>query len=150
MRIAIATDHAGFTTKEALKHFLEAQGHVVKDYGTFNQESCDYPDYAQAVAEGVAQGREEKGVLVCGAGIGMSVAANKVPGIRAALCHDLYTARMSREHNDANVLVLPARIVAEPLAEEILKVFFSTSFEGGRHANRLKKIEALERKYNKP
>jgi ribose 5-phosphate isomerase B len=149
LKIAIATDHAGFQVKEALRVFLAKLGHEAKDYGAFNEQASDYPDFAQAVGEAVAQGREERGLLVCGAGIGMSVAANKVPGIRAALCHDEYTARMSRAHNDANVLVLPARVTALPLCEEIVKIFLSTPFEGGRHERRVNKISGIEKKYSK-
>ncbi len=144
MRIAIGTDHAGFDFKEELKLWLQAQGHAVQDEGTHSRERCDYPDYAAAVARSVVAGRVEQGILICGTGIGMSIAANKVRGIRAALVHDLYTARMSREHNDANVLVLPARMIALEYAREICKVWFSSQYEGQRHQVRLDKIAALE------
>jgi ribose 5-phosphate isomerase B len=149
MKIAIGTDHAGFEFKEGMKKFLKSQGHKVLDLGTHSLKRCDYPDYALKVARAVVEKKVAQGVLVCGAGIGMSVAANKVPGIRAALCHDLYTARMSRAHNNANILVLPARIVAPTLGEEIAKVYLSTRFEGGRHRGRLEKIRQIEKMYSR-
>jgi ribose 5-phosphate isomerase B len=149
LNIAIATDHAGYEAKEHFKKFLGSLGHSVQDYGTDSEAACDYPDFALKLGEAVAAGKQELGLLICGAGIGMSVAANKVPGVRAALCHDLYTARMGRAHNDANVLVIPARIVALPLAEEILKTFLATAFEGGRHAKRVAKIAEIEQRYSK-
>jgi ribose 5-phosphate isomerase B len=144
MRIALGTDHAGYDFKEAVLAFLKARGHDVQDLGTYSRESCDYPDYAERVCKQVVQGDARFGVLVCGSGIGMSIAANKVRGIRAALCHDLYTARMARSHNDANVIVLPSRLIALPIAEEMLDLFLATPFEGGRHAGRLEKIAKME------
>jgi len=144
MRLSIGTDHAGFAFKEGLKAWLQAQGHAVQDEGAHSLERCDYPDFAQAVAERVAGGGADKGILICGTGIGMSIAANKVKGIRAALVHDLYTARMSREHNDANILVLPARMIAPEYAQEICKTWFASQYEGQRHQARLDKITSLE------
>lgn len=141
MVIALGADHAGWELKEALKAWLIENGHQILDFGTHSPESVDYPDYAVQVAESLASGKAERGVLVCGTGIGMAMAANKVPGVRAALCGDLYTARMSREHNDANVLVLPARFVSEDEGVEILRAWLDTRFEGGRHARRVAKIE---------
>lgn len=149
MKIAIGTDHAGFEFKEDLKKFLEAQGHQVSDMGAFDKQPSDYPDFALKLGEAVVAGTVERGILVCGAGHGMSIAANKIPGIRAATCHDEYTARMSREHNDANVLVLPARVIAVSRGQELASLFIKTMFEGGRHARRLEKIHDIERKYSK-
>ena len=149
MKIAIASDHAGFELKEKLKEFLNELGYGYKDFGTFSKESVDYPDYALRVAESVAEKKFERGILVCGTGIGMSMAANKVPGIRAALCYDEKTARLSREHNDANILTLGARLTSEKKAKEIVKVWLKTEFAGGRHSRRLKKIEEIERMYSK-
>jgi ribose 5-phosphate isomerase B len=144
MKIALATDHAGYDFKEALQVFLKEQGYDVQDLGAYDKEPSDYPDYAERVGKYVAQGSVQFGILVCGAGIGMSIAANKVHGIRAALCHDLYTARMGRAHNNANVLVLPSRIIALTIGKEITQIFLNTPFEGGRHAARVDKIMKLE------
>ncbi len=149
MKIAIGTDHAGFDFKEALKAYLESKGHAVTDYGAASKEACDYPDFAEKVGEAVAAGRQERGILVCGAGHGMSIAANKVPGVRAANCYDDYSTRMSRAHNDANVLVLPARVIAASRGQELADLFISTQFEGGRHARRVDKIREIERKNSK-
>ncbi len=149
MRIALGTDHAGFLFKEDLKHFLESKGHEVKDYGTHDDAPCDYPDFALAVGLAVASGTEAFGILVCGAGHGMAIAANKVPGVRAATCGDEYATRMSRQHNDANVLVLPARVIAVPRGRELATLFLETPFEAGRHALRLEKIRQIERKFSK-
>jgi ribose 5-phosphate isomerase B len=143
-QIAIGTDHAGFDFKEGLAAFLRGQGYDVLDLGTHDRESCDYPDYALRVCQAVVQGQAKTGILVCGSGIGMSIAANKVHGIRAALCHDLYTARMCRSHNDANVLVLPSRLIALAIAQEMTLLYLNTPFEGGRHAARVDKIMAME------
>lgn len=144
MKIALATDHAGYDFKEALQVFLKEQGYDVQDLGAYDKDPSDYPDYAARVGKYVAQGSVQFGILVCGAGIGMSIAANKVHGVRAALCHDLYTARMGRAHNDANVLVLPSRLIALPIGMEITQIFLNTPFEGGRHAARVDKIMKLE------
>lgn len=145
MRIAIGADHAGFALKQHLAAALARLGHQVDDLGTHSEEPVDYPHICARVARAVIESRAERGVVVGGSGQGEQIAANKIRGIRAALCNDLYTARMSRAHNDANVLALGARIVASGLAEEILSIWLSTPFEGGRHQNRLDQIAALER-----
>lgn len=144
MKIALGTDHAGYDFKEAVQAFLKEQGHEVQDLGTYNKDSCDYPDYAERVCKYVVQGSAPFGILVCGSGIGMSIAANKIHGVRAALCHDLYTARMARSHNDANILVLPSRLIAPTISYEMIQLFLNTPFEGGRHAGRVDKIMKLE------
>ena len=143
--IALGADHAGFPLKEELKSWLIERGYEVVDCGTQSAESVDYPDYAAAVAGAVTAGKAGRGVLVCGTGLGMAMAANKVPGIRAAACTDVYTARLSREHNDANVLALGARITARDSAIEILEVWLAAAFAGGRHARRVAKLAAIER-----
>ncbi len=145
MRIALGADHAGFELKDELKAALVAKGHAVLDLGTDSATSTDYPDYAAAVGRAVAEARAERGILVCGTGVGMAMAANKIAGVRAANCHELFLARLSRQHNDANVLTLGARVVALPLAEALVETFLSTAFEHGRHAGRIAKIGALER-----
>jgi ribose 5-phosphate isomerase B len=139
--VAIASDHAGFRLKEQLKSALEELGCDYEDLGTADETSCDYPDFAHVVATGVVSGRYRYGVLVCGTGIGMSCAANRHQGVRAALCTESYAARMAREHNDANVLCIGARIVGPGVAGEILKTFLQTRFEGGRHGRRVAKID---------
>ena len=144
MKIAIGADHAGFPLKQAVKSWLEEHGYEVEDLGTFNTESVDYPDYAAAVAHAVANNQADRGILICGTGIGMSMSANKVPGIRAALCTDAYTARMSRRHNDANVLCMGARVVGIGVAESIVEAWLAEEFEEGRHARRVAKINALD------
>ena len=143
--VALGADHAGWELKEALKAWLFDQGHQVLDFGTHSPDPVDYPDYAAQVAEAVAVAKVERGILVCGTGIGMAITANKVPGVRAATCSDLYTARMSREHNDANVLALGARITARDAAIEILDTWLSVPFAGGRHVRRVEKLADLER-----
>jgi len=145
--IALGADHAGFQVKEALKAWLIEQGYQVVDYGTHSPESVDYPDYAAEVAEAVADQKVERGVLVCGTGIGMAITANKVAGVRAALCSDLYTARASREHNDANVLALGGRLMGPEMALDILRMWLATDFAGGRHNRRVDKIADLERRH---
>jgi ribose 5-phosphate isomerase B len=145
--IALGADHAGFHLKEALKAWLIEQGYQVVDYGTHSPESVDYPDYAVQVAEAVADQKVERGVLICGTGIGMAITANKVPGVRAALCSDLYTARASREHNDANVLALGGRLMGPEMAVDILRMWLETDFAGGRHRRRVDKIGDLERRH---
>jgi ribose 5-phosphate isomerase B len=145
--IALGADHAGYELKEALKGWLINHGFHVLDLGTHSTESVDYPDYAALVSESVADHKVERGLLVCGTGIGMSMAANKVPGIRAALCGDLYTARMSREHNDANVLVLAGRLMGAEMAADILHAWLETDFAAGRHARRVDKIADIERRH---
>ena len=143
MRIALGADHAGFELKEKVKDFLEKQGHEVCDFGCFSPESVDYPVYGIKVAKSILSGECERGVLICGTGLGMSMVANRFPGIRAALCHVLFTAKMSRLHNDANVLVIGGRVVGDVLALEMVKLFLETPFEGGRHLRRIKQIDDL-------
>jgi ribose 5-phosphate isomerase B len=143
--IALGADHAGFPLKEDLKAWLIARGYDVVDFGTQSPESVDYPDFAALVAGAVTTGKASRGVLVCGSGIGMAIAANKVAGVRAAACTDAYTARLSREHNDANVLTLGARITARDAAVEILETWLGAEFAGGRHARRVEKLGALDR-----
>ena len=145
MRIAVGSDHAGYRLKEDLKVFLKEAGHEVEDLGTHSEEPVDYPPVCALVGHAVAEGRAERGIVLGGSGQGEQIAANKVHGIRAALCNDLYTARMSRRHNDANVLALGARIVAEPLAREITKLWLEEPFDGGRHLPRIEQIGAIER-----
>lgn len=147
MKIAVACDHGGLQLKRALVRYLTSKGHEVIDFGTDTEESCDYPDYALPAAEAVAAGRCERGILVCGTGIGVSLVANKVPGIRCAHCHDTYSAKYTRLHNDANMLSFGQRVIGEGLMEEIVDVFLSTDFEGGRHQRRLDKLAAIEAKY---
>lgn len=135
--IAVGADHAGVFLKNDIVKLLEKEGYEVKDFGTYSNESCDYPIYAKAVADAVASGLCEKGILVCGTGIGMSMAANKVKGIRAAVCSEAKSAEMTRRHNDANILCLGARMIDEKTAEELVKIFLSTEFEGGKHLRRI-------------
>ncbi len=142
--MALGADHAGYRVKERIKAYLEAAGYRVTDFGTQSEDSVDYPDYARQVAENVAAGQNDLGILVCGTGIGMGMTANKVPGIRAAVAHDSYTARMGREHNNANVLTLGARVVDEKKAVEIVEAFLAASFAGGRHERRVEKIDQLD------
>lgn len=144
MRIAIGADHAGYALKEVLIAHLRERGVEVVDFGTHGTDSVDYPDYARAVAEAVARGEADYGVLICGTGVGMAITANKVPGIRAAAVSDVYSAKMSRAHNDANILCLGGRVVGPGLAIEILEAWLHTPFEGGRHARRLEKIRRME------
>lgn len=142
MKVAIAADHGGYELKEALKRHFAAYDFT--DLGTNSNESVDYPDYGAALARRVAAGEFDRGILICGSGIGISIAANKVKGIRAALCHNAYTAEMSRRHNDANVIAMGGRVVDEKTAVEMTDIFLKTEFEGGRHAARVAKISALE------
>ncbi|HUQ95211.1 MAG TPA: ribose 5-phosphate isomerase B [Bryobacteraceae bacterium] len=144
MKISIGADHAGFALKEELKKHLADLGHVVVDHGTTGTESTDYPDYALAVGDDVSQGRVDRGMLVCSTGVGMSIAANKVPGVRAALGWNPEEARLIREHNDANVLTLGAKYTDKAHAEELTDIFLNTEFLGGRHARRTAKIAAAE------
>ena len=145
MRIALASDHAGFSLKEEIEAFLVAEGHEVLDVGTDSDEPVDYPGFCAAAARAVVEGRADRAMLFGGSGQGEQIAANKVHGIRAALCNDLFTARLSREHNDANVLTMGGRIVAPALAMEIARLWLATAFEGGRHAQRLEQISEIER-----
>jgi ribose 5-phosphate isomerase B len=144
-RIAIGADHAGYPVKESIKKYLESAGYAVDDEGTWSEESVDYPDYGKAVGERVAAKQDDYGIVVCASGIGISIAANKVAGIRAALAHDVTTARLSREHNDANVLAMGGRVVTDALAIEMVKTFLSTPFAHGRHQRRIDKIAEMEK-----
>jgi len=146
MRIAIGADHAGYELKQQIVEYLAAQGHQVQDLGTHDLQSVDYPDYAAQVARAVVAGEAERGILICGTGIGMSIAANKVRGARAAVCTDCYMARMAREHNDARILCLGGRVLGLGSALDVVEVFLRTDYVGGRHAQRVDKIGALERK----
>ncbi len=145
MRIALGADHAGFLLKEELKSELKVCGHEVLDLGTKSTEAVDYPDYAAKVGQAILKGHAERGVLLCGSGVGASVAANKLPGIRAGLCHDTYSARQGVEHDDMNVLVLGSRVIGIELAHELVQVFLSATFTGeDRHLRRLRKVKAME------
>jgi len=146
VRIAIGADHAGFALKEHVKRTLTRLGHSVDDQGTDGEASVDYPPICLAVGRAVAEGRADRGIVLGGSGQGEQIAANKVAGVRAALCHDLYTARLSREHNDANVLSMGGRIVAFGLADEILALWLNTAFEGGRHQRRIDQITEAEKR----
>lgn len=148
MRIAIGSDHAGFSLKGIIKQRFSAPDREFADFGVNTPESVDYPDIAAAVAEAVARGDYDQGILVCGTGIGMAITANKVPGIRAALCHDIFTAKAAREHNDANVLTLGERVLQPEVACDIVAAWLQAKFAGGRHARRLVKIRELEKKYS--
>jgi ribose 5-phosphate isomerase B len=144
MKIAMGSDHGGYALKEHLKAYLEGKGHQVEDFGCHSTESCDYPDFGRAAAQAVADGACERGIVVCTTGIGISITANKVRGIRCALCSEPLSAEMTRRHNDANMLALGAGFVGPNLAERIVEVFLSTDFEGGRHQRRVDKVMALE------
>src|SRR5437016_1664969 len=144
MKIAVGSDHRGFEVKRRISAVLQQMGHEVTDFGPPGRESVDYPDFAFQVARAVGEGRAERGVLICGTGIGMCIAANKVKGVRAAPCHDSITAEMSRRHNDANVLCLSADLLGEELIERMLRIWLETPFEGGRHARRVEKITRFE------
>lgn len=147
--IAIACDHAALDMKAEVMAHLQAQGVECVDYGTYTKDSCNYPDYAEKVCKAVYEGKAELGILICGTGIGMSIAANKCKGIRAALCCDTFSARFTRLHNDANVLCMGARVLGAGLACDIADVFVNTGFEGGRHQTRVDMIMALEEKLSK-
>lgn len=144
MKIILGADHGGYELKNNVAEWLKTQGHQIKDVGTFSPESVDYPDYAKIVGEEVVKGNFDKGILVCGSGVGISIAANKVKGVRAVLCHDVVMARLSREHNDTNIIAMGGRFIAKDLAYEILNVWLNTEFSGGRHARRIEKISSLE------
>lgn len=146
MKIAIGSDHAGFKLKEYLKSFLGKKGYQVKDFGTFSQESCDYPEFASKVAKAVSGGRYDKGILICFSGIGQSIVANRFPGVRAALCYNIKCARLSREHNDANIIVFGAGFMNKETARKVLSVWLETEFQGGRHLRRINKIEKIEKR----
>jgi RpiB/LacA/LacB family sugar-phosphate isomerase len=148
MKVVIGSDHAGFQLKAAMGDLLRSLGHEVLDIGAFNENPSDYPDFAEAVGRAVLDGKAERGILICGSGVGASVAANKLPGIRAGLCHDTYSAHQGVEHDDSNVLVLGSRVVGVKLAEDLVKAFLDARFTNEeRHVRRLGKIKALEAKF---
>ncbi|MCP2520726.1 ribose 5-phosphate isomerase B [SCandidatus Aminicenantes bacterium Aminicenantia_JdfR_composite] len=144
--IAIGSDHAGFRLKEKIKDFLKKREVEFYDFGPENEDSVDYPDFGEKVAKAVSQGKAERGILICGSGLGMTIVANKFKGVRATLCHDEYTAKMSRAHNDSNLLTLGARVLDEEMALKIVEIWLDTPFEGGRHLRRLNKIKEIEDK----
>ena len=144
MTIAIGSDHGGFELKQEIMAHLAQRGFAVKDFGTYTADSCDYPQYGEAVSRAVAAGEYERGILVCGTGIGMSMVANKVPGVRCALCGDCFSAEATRLHNDANVLCMGARTIGAGVALQLADIFLSTEFEGGRHQKRVDMITAFE------
>ena len=146
MRIAIGTDHRGFSIRSKVIELVERLGHEVDDVGTFSGDAVDYPDIASAVSRKVSHGEVDRGILVCGTGLGMCIAANKFQGVRAAPCHDDLTAEMSRRHNDANILCLSANLLGERLIDQMIELWLSTPFDGGRHARRVEKIAVLERR----
>jgi ribose 5-phosphate isomerase B len=146
MLVAVGSDHAGLDLKEEVVRLLTELKHDVADYGTDKPQSVDYPDFGEKVAEAVSMGKAERGILICGTGIGMSIVANKFPNVRAALCNEPFSAKMSRMHNDANILVLGGRIIGRDLAKEIVRTWIDTGFENGRHLDRLKKISAIEKR----
>lgn len=143
--IIIGSDHGGWEIKEIIKTFLEDLGYKYLDCGSFNTESVDYPDIGVKVAKTISSGEANKGILICGTGIGMSIVANKFPHVRAALCHNIYTAKMSRKHNNANILIMGGKVIGKNLATEMVQVWLETAFEGDRHIRRLEKIEEVEK-----
>lgn len=149
MKLALASDHGGFELKEYLKGVIEEAGWQYQDFGPQSAQSVDYPDYALKVAQAVAKGEYARGILVCGTGIGMAITANKIPGIRAALCHDTFSAQATRAHNDSNILALGERVIGKGLAGEIVKIWLKSEFEGGRHQKRVEKIKEIEKQYSK-
>lgn len=149
MKIAVACDHGGLNLKKAVIKYLTVNGYEYADYGTNTNDSCDYPDFALPAAEAVANGECDKGIIICSTGIGVSIVANKVPGVRCAHCHDSYCAEFTRLHNDANVLAMGEKVVGEGYALKIVEAFLKTEFEGGRHQRRVDKITAIEKKYCK-
>lgn len=146
--IAIAADHGGFKLKGIIIKYLQSMNIKYKDYGSFTEDAVDYPDVALIASESIINGECDKGILICGTGIGISIAANKVTGIRAALCGDTFSARMSRLHNDANILTMGARVIGEGLAIDIVNIWLNTEFEGGKHARRVDKLKNIECKYS--
>ena len=149
MKIAIGCDHGGIVLKDAVLEVLNEKKIEVEDLGCYTTDSVDYPDYALKVAEEVSQGKADLGIILCGTGIGISIAANKVKGIRAAVAHDLFTAEMCKRHNNANILAMGGRVISPDLAKQMVKIWLESEFEGGRHTNRLNKIAAIEQKYFK-
>ncbi len=149
MKLAIGCDHGGFELKEEILKFLKTVANIqVSDFGPANKDSVDYPDFGAKVSEAVSKGTMDRGILICGTGIGMSIVANRYPHVRAALCHDHFTAQMSREHNDSNILVMGERVIGKGVALEIVKTWLDTGFGGGRHQKRLDKITAIEKSIN--
>ncbi|MFQ5450461.1 MAG: ribose 5-phosphate isomerase B [Nitrospinaceae bacterium] len=146
IKLAIASDHAGFDLKESVITYLHHEGVGVKDLGPLNSDSVDYPDYGIALAQSILESKVERGIVICGTGVGMSIVVNRFPGIRGTLCSDVYTAKMCREHNDSNILIMGGRVIGKGLAQEIVKTWLDTPFEGGRHQKRLEKIEEIDRK----
>lgn len=149
MKIAIGCDHAGIKLKPKLIDYLTKNGYEFKDFGTYTEQSCNYAEYGAQVAEAVASGEFDRGILICGTGIGMSIVANKVPGIRCAHCHDTFSAKATRQHNDSNVIAFGERVIGAELMLDIVELFLTTEFEGGRHIARLEKITEIEKKYSK-
>lgn len=149
MPIAIGCDHGGFRLKEEIINFLNAEGILYNDFGTYSTDSVDYPDIAEKVGTSIINGQCDRGILICGTGIGISIAANKMPGIRCALCHDTFSARATREHNDSNILAMGERVIGVGLALDIVKIWLDTGFAGGRHSKRVEKIINLEKNYTK-
>jgi ribose 5-phosphate isomerase B len=149
MKIAVGSDHGGFSLKQVIIEHLRSKNIEFKDFGTFDTKSVDYPDYGLAVAEAVASEEYDKGIIICGTGIGISIAANKVPGIRAAHCTDTFSANAAGEHNNANIIALGERITGPGLALDIVDAYLNSKFQGGRHAERVNKISEIEKKYNK-
>ncbi len=144
MKIALGCDHGGYGLMQVVKHHLEEKNIAYHDYGTYSEESCDYPIYGETVAHAVADGECDLGIIICGTGIGISIAANKVKGIRAALCHNEFTAQMCKEHNNANILAMGARVLEQDMALRILDTFLASEFQGGRHAVRVGKLMEIE------
>ncbi|MBO4988742.1 MAG: ribose 5-phosphate isomerase B [Clostridia bacterium] len=149
MKIAVACDHGGLRLKEVLLKYLTEKGYEYKDFGTYTHDSCDYPQFALAAAEAVASKEFDRGILICSTGIGVSITANKVPGIRCAHCHDTYCAKYTRLHNDANMIAFGEKCIGEGLMLQIVELFLTTEFEGGRHQRRVDQITAVEKKYCK-
>lgn len=149
MKLAIGSDHGGFRLKKEIIEHLKAKGIGYKDFGTFSENSCDYPDIALEVGEAVAAKQYDLGILICGTGIGIGIAANKIAGVRAALCHDTFSAHACREHNNANILTMGERVIGTGLALEIVDTFLNSQFEGDRHLRRINKISDIEKKYQK-
>ncbi|OAA91739.1 ribose 5-phosphate isomerase B [Clostridium coskatii] len=149
MKVALGSDHAGFPLKKEVMEHLQDKNIEFKDFGTFSESSCDYPDYALKVGEEVASKNYDFGILICGTGIGISIAANKIPGVRAALCSDTFSAHACREHNNANILTMGQRVVGVGLAIDIVDTFLSAKFQGDRHQRRIDKITEIEKKYSK-
>jgi ribose 5-phosphate isomerase B len=150
MKIAVGCDHGGLSLKNAVIEYVKKLGHEVQDFGTYTTDSCDYPDFALAAAEAVASGDCQRGIVVCSSGIGVSIVANKVPGIRCAHCHDLYCAKYTRLHNDANMIAFGEKVIGIGMMQEMVYTFLNTDYEGGeRHDRRLAKIKEIEKKYNK-